>query len=155
MNDAADRIKLEPSWKARVGDYLARDDMQALAAFLRERKVAGARIYPPGPNIFAAFDATPFDATQVVILGQDPYHGPGQAHGLCFSVLPGVPVPPSLQNIFKEIERDLGVRPPDHGCLLPWARQGVLLLNAVLTVEDRSEEHTSELQSRLHLVCRL
>jgi uracil-DNA glycosylase len=136
MNAAADRIKLEPSWKAHVGDYLARDDMQALAAFLRERKVAGAHIYPPGPNIFAAFDATPFDATQVVVLGQDPYHGPGQAHGLCFSVLPGVPVPPSLDNIFKEIQRDLGIARPDHGCLLPWARQGVLLLNAVLTVEE-------------------
>ena len=133
MND--DRIKLEPSWKARVGDYLARDDMQALSAFLRERKAAGATIYPPAAQIFAAFDATPFDAVKVVILGQDPYHGPGQAHGLCFSVPPGVAVPPSLLNIFKELERDLGIRRPDHGCLLPWAQRGVLLLNAVLTVE--------------------
>ena len=131
-----DHIKLEPTWKARVGDYLQRDDMQALAAFLRGRKVAGARIYPPGPQIFAALDATPFDATRVVILGQDPYHGPGQAHGLCFSVPPGVQVPPSLDNIFKELQRDLGIARPDHGCLFPWARQGVLLLNAVLTVED-------------------
>ena len=130
-----DRIKLEPSWKARVGDYLAQPSMQQLSAFLRERKVAGARIFPPGPDIFAAFDACPFDATQVVILGQDPYHGPGQAHGLCFSVRPGVEVPPSLLNIFKEIQRDLGIAPPDHGCLLPWAQQGVLLLNSVLTVE--------------------
>lgn len=131
----ADRIKLEPSWKARVGDYLARDDMQALSVSLRDRKAAGATIYPPAAQIFAAFDATPFDATQVVILGQDPYHGPGQAHGLCFSVPPGVDVPPSLLNVFKELERDLGIRRPDHGCLLSWAQQGVLLLNAVLTVE--------------------
>ncbi len=130
-----DRIKLEPSWKARVGAYLERDDMQALSAFLRERKAAGAPIYPPAAQMFAAFDATPFDAVQVVILGQDPYHGPGQAHGLCFSVAPGVDVPPSLLNIFKELERDLGVPRPDHGCLLPWAQRGVLLLNAVLTVE--------------------
>ena len=131
-----DRIRLEPSWKARIGDWLQRPDMRELSAFLRQRKAAGARIYPPGPQIFAAFDATPFDAVKVVILGQDPYHGPGQAHGLCFSVLPGVPVPPSLANIFKELNADLGIAPPDHGCLLPWARQGVLLLNAVLTVEE-------------------
>jgi uracil-DNA glycosylase len=139
MHDApvvSDPIKLEPGWKARVGDYLQRDDMRALATFLRERKAAGARIYPPGPQIFAALDATPFDTTKVVILGQDPYHGAGQAHGLCFSVPPGVPTPPSLDNIFKELQRDLGIARPDHGCLLPWARQGVLLLNAVLTVED-------------------
>ncbi|MEL1266260.1 uracil-DNA glycosylase [Pseudoxanthomonas putridarboris] len=131
-----DRIKLEPSWKARIGEWLQRPEMRELSAFLRQRKAAGARIYPPGPQIFAAFDATPFDAVKVVILGQDPYHGRGQAHGLCFSVLPGVPVPPSLVNIYKEIENDLGIAPPDHGCLLPWARQGVLLLNAVLTVEE-------------------
>jgi len=131
-----DRIKLEPSWKQHVGDWLAQPEMQSLSAFLRERKAAGARIYPPGPQIFAAFEATPFDAVKVVMLGQDPYHGPGQAHGLCFSVRPGVPVPPSLLNIYKEIQADLGIAPPDHGCLLPWAHQGVLLLNAVLTVED-------------------
>jgi len=134
MND--DRIKLEPSWKARVGDYLQRDDMQTLSRFLRERRAADARIYPPGPRIFAAFEATPFDAVKVVILGQDPYHGPGQAHGLCFSVPPGVTVPPSLDNMFREIQRDLAIARPDHGCLLPWAQRGVLLLNAVLTVED-------------------
>lgn len=130
------RIKLDPSWKARLADYLQREDMAALSAFLRQRKAQSARIYPPGPEIFAAFDATPFDDVKVVILGQDPYHGPGQAHGLCFSVRPGVPVPPSLDNIFKEIHADLGLPRPDHGCLLPWAHQGVLLLNAVLTVED-------------------
>jgi uracil-DNA glycosylase len=131
-----DRIKLEASWKQHVGAWLLQPEMQSLSAFLRERKAAGARIYPPGPQIFAAFEATPFDAVKVVMLGQDPYHGPGQAHGLCFSVRPGVPVPPSLLNIYKEIQADLGIAPPDHGCLLPWARQGVLLLNAVLTVED-------------------
>ncbi len=129
-------MRLAPSWTARVGDYLERPDMQALSVFLRDEKARGRRIYPPGPRIFAALDATPFDDVKVVILGQDPYHGPGQAHGLCFSVLPGVPVPPSLQNIFKEIQADLGIAPPGHGCLLPWARRGVLLLNAVLTVED-------------------
>ena len=134
--DAAAALQLEPSWKARVGEWFAREDMRALSAFLRQRKAAGARIYPPGRDIFAAFDATPFDAVKVVILGQDPYHGAGQAHGLCFSVLPGVPVPPSLLNIYKELERDTGFIRPDHGCLLPWARRGVLLLNSVLTVED-------------------
>jgi uracil-DNA glycosylase len=132
----SERIRLEPSWKARVGDWLQRPDMQALSAFLRTEKSAGKRIYPPSAKIFAALDATPFDAVEVVILGQDPYHGPGQAHGLCFSVPPGVTVPPSLANIFAEIQRDLGIPRPDHGCLLPWAQRGVLLLNAVLTVED-------------------
>jgi len=130
-----DRIRIEPSWKARVGNWLLRPEMRALSAFLRAEKAAGKRIYPPAPQIFAALDATPFDAVEVVILGQDPYHGPGQAHGLCFSVLPGVDVPPSLDNIFKEIRRDLGIGRPDHGCLLPWAKRGVLLLNAVLTVQ--------------------
>ena len=134
--DAADRIHLEPSWKARVGDYLRRPEMQQLSAFLRGRRDAGARIYPAARDIFAAFDATPFDAVKVVILGQDPYHGPGQAHGLCFSVQPGTAIPPSLDNMFKELQRDLGLPRPDNGCLLPWARQGVLLLNAVLTVEE-------------------
>jgi len=130
-----ERVKLEPSWKARIGSYLERPEMLALSAFLRAEKQAGKVIYPPGPDIFAAFDHTPFDAVRVVILGQDPYHGPNQAHGLCFSVRPGVQTPPSLQNIFKEIQRDLGIAPPDHGCLTPWADRGVLLLNAVLTVE--------------------
>lgn len=130
-----DRVRLEPTWKQRVGELFEQPQMLALADFLRAEKRAGKVIYPPGPQIFAALDGTPFDAVKVVILGQDPYHGPGQAHGLCFSVRPGVPTPPSLDNIFKEIQRDLGIARPDHGCLLPWARQGVLLLNAVLTVE--------------------
>jgi uracil-DNA glycosylase len=130
-----DRIKLEPSWKERIGPYLDRPDMLALSHFLREEKAAGKAIFPPGPEIFNAFAHTPFDRVRVVILGQDPYHGPGQAHGLSFSVRPGVRVPPSLQNMFKEIEDSLGIPRPDHGCLTPWADQGVLLLNAVLTVE--------------------
>jgi uracil-DNA glycosylase len=129
-------IKLEPSWKARIGDYLLRPEMQALAKFLRAEKRAGKTIYPPGPDIFSAFEHTPFDAVRVVILGQDPYHGPSQAHGLCFSVTAGVRVPPSLVNIFKEIQRDLGLARPDHGCLTSWADRGVLLLNSVLTVEE-------------------
>ena len=129
------RVKLEASWMARVGAEFERPAMRQLAEFLRAEKRAGKIIYPPGPRIFAALDTTPFDTVKVVILGQDPYHGPGQAHGLCFSVPPGVAVPPSLQNMFKEIEQDLGIPRSTHGCLLPWAQQGVLLLNAVLTVE--------------------
>ena len=129
-------VRIEPSWREQVGAWFEREDMRGLSAFLQERRRAGACIYPPGGEIFAAFAATPFDQVRVVVLGQDPYHGPGQAHGLCFSVRPGVPVPPSLDNIFKELGRDLGLPRPDHGCLLPWARRGVLLLNAVLTVEE-------------------
>jgi len=136
MSDTDDRLRLHPSWKDHLGDYFQREDMRALSGFLRERKARGARVFPPGPQIFAALDATPFEAVKVVILGQDPYHGAGQAHGLCFSVQPGVPVPPSLDNIYKELQRDLGIARPDHGCLTHWARQGVLLLNAVLTVEE-------------------
>ena len=129
-------IQLEASWRARVGAWLERDDMRALATFLRAGKAAGKAIYPPGRQMFAAFDATPFESVKVVILGQDPYHGPGQAHGLSFSVPPGVAIPPSLLNVFKEIERDLGLPMPRHGCLTHWAGQGVLLLNAVLSVEE-------------------
>ena len=128
-------VQLHASWKARLGDALASPSLQQLGDFLRAEKAAGKRIYPAGGRIFAALDATPFEDVKVVILGQDPYHGPGQAHGLCFSVLPGVDVPPSLANIYTEIERDLKLARPDHGCLLPWAQRGVLLLNAVLTVE--------------------
>jgi uracil-DNA glycosylase len=129
------RVRLAPSWAARVGDFLERPQMRALSEFLRAEQAAGKRIYPPGSQMFAALEATPFEQVKVVILGQDPYHGPGQAHGLSFSVPPGVAVPPSLLNIFKELERDLGIARPDHGCLLSWAHQGVLLLNAVLSVE--------------------
>ena len=134
MSDA--RLKLDPSWKARVGDYFDRPEMLRLSEFLRDELRHGKVIYPAPKRIFAALDATPFERVKVVILGQDPYHGPGQAHGLCFSVLPGVPPPPSLQNIFAEITRDLALPRPSHGCLLPWAEQGVLLLNSTLTVEQ-------------------
>jgi uracil-DNA glycosylase len=137
-----ENLKLEPSWKARVGDYLARPDMQALSEFLRAELRAGKTIYPPPKKIFTALDTTPFEQVKVVLIGQDPYHGPGQAHGLCFSVLPGVPIPPSLENMLKEIESDVGIPRPQHGCLISWAQQGVLLLNSVLTVErGRPESH--------------
>jgi len=128
-------IKLENSWKERLAPEFRQDYMVRLREFLLERKRAGAVIYPAGPNIFNALNSTPFDRVKAVVLGQDPYHGPGQAHGLCFSVRLGVPTPPSLINIFKEIETDLGIPPPNHGNLQSWAGQGVLLLNAVLTVE--------------------
>ncbi len=131
-----DRIRLPDSWKPRIGEWLLRDDMRALSRFLRERRAAGAHIHPPAAQLFAAFEATAFERVKVVVLGQDPYHGPGQAHGLSFSVPPGVAIPPSLDNIFKEQQRDLGIARPDHGCLLPWAERGVLLLNAVLSVEE-------------------
>lgn len=126
--------QLEAGWADALGAELTQPYMQSLREFLAAEKRRGREIYPPGPEIFNAYNHTPPDQVRVVILGQDPYHGPGQAHGLCFSVRPGVPVPPSLVNIFKEIESDLGIAPAPHGCLAYWARQGVLLLNAVLTV---------------------
>ena len=129
-------IKLEPSWKAVLENVFATPNMQALKQFLVAEKAAGKIIYPRGSLMFNAMNSTPFDQVKVVILGQDPYHGPGQAHGLCFSVPEGVAPPPSLVNIFKEIEQDLGLTPPKHGCLQGWANQGVLLLNSVLTVEQ-------------------
>lgn len=135
MTDASHPIALEASWKLRLEPEFHQPYMRDLRTFLVERKRAGAVIYPPGSQIFAAFNTTPFEAVRVVILGQDPYHGPRQAHGLCFSVLPGVPPPPSLLNVFKELQDDLGIAMPQHGCLQHWARQGVLLLNAVLSVE--------------------
>jgi len=128
-------IRLDPSWKNRLSDEFGQPYMATLRQFLLERKRLGAVIYPPGDLIFNALNSTPFEAVKVVILGQDPYHGPGQAHGLCFSVPKGVAIPPSLVNIYKELASDLGVVPPTGGNLQPWAEQGVLLLNAVLTVE--------------------
>jgi uracil-DNA glycosylase len=126
--------KIEASWKRHLEEEFHKPYFLELKRFLQEEKKNGAVIYPPGPLIFNAFNTTPFDAVKVVILGQDPYHGPGQAHGLCFSVQPGVKPPPSLVNIFKELRDDLGLPIPDHGNLEAWARQGVLLLNACLTV---------------------
>lgn len=128
-------IHLQDSWKSRLREEFELDYMQQLRAFLQSRKQSGAVIYPPGPLIFNALDSTPFEAVRVVILGQDPYHGPGQAHGLCFSVQDGVQLPPSLINIYQELREDLGLKTPEGGNLQHWAGQGVLLLNAVLTVE--------------------
>lgn len=129
---------LHPSWLKCLADEFERPSMQALKQFLASELQAGKVIYPVAEDWFNAFNSTPFDQVKVVILGQDPYHGPGQAHGLCFSVLPGVRPPPSLLNIFKEIHRDLGLPIASDGCLQRWAEQGVLLLNATLTVEQGS-----------------
>jgi uracil-DNA glycosylase len=125
--------QIEASWKEVLKDEFEKPYFGELKEFLLDEK-AKFNVYPPGGLIFNAFRLTPFDNVKVVLLGQDPYHGPGQAHGLCFSVPPGISAPPSLINIFKEIERDLGIPVPVSGCLEKWAKQGVLLLNATLTV---------------------
>lgn len=125
---------MESSWLALLQEEFEKPYMKELEAFLTQEGKVGAVVYPPSEFVFNAFFHTPFDRVKVVIMGQDPYHGPGQAHGLSFSVPPEIPLPPSLQNIFKELHSDLGVPLPSHGCLIEWARQGVLLLNATLTV---------------------
>ena len=127
-------VRIEESWKNALAGEFGKPYFESLVRFLHSEKAAGQTIYPPGSQIFRAFELTPLDNLKVVILGQDPYHGPGQAHGLSFSVSAGVPAPPSLKNIFKEIESDLGVKMSGYPDLEKWARQGVLLLNAVLTV---------------------
>lgn len=132
----SDAIQLHESWKNRLVGEFSQPYMQQLRTFLQQRREANARIYPRGSLIFNALNTTAFDKVKVVILGQDPYHGPGQAHGLSFSVPQGVQNPPSLQNIFKELVDDVGVPRPSHGLLQHWADQGVLLLNSVLTVEE-------------------
>lgn len=129
-------VKLEESWKNLLFEEFSKPYFQSLKIFLKEEKAQGYRIYPPGNLMFAALDKTPFDKVKAVIIGQDPYHGAGQANGLCFSVTKGIKPPPSLQNIFKERYNDLGLPPPGHGDLGTWAEQGVLLLNATLTVRD-------------------
>jgi uracil-DNA glycosylase len=140
MHDAATdkmvglNVNIEESWKRQIADELKQPYFNELVHFLREEKANKEIIYPPEKQIFAAFENTPFDKVKVVILGQDPYHGEGQANGLCFSVAPGVRVPPSLKNIFKELNRDLNVDIPVDGDLSAWTSQGVLLLNATLTV---------------------
>jgi uracil-DNA glycosylase len=140
-----DRVRLEPSWKARLLLEFSQPYMHDLRAFLKKEISARKVIYPRGVEYFAALDHTPFDKVKVVILGQDPYHGPKQAHGLCFSVRPRVEIPPSLQNIFIELKNDLGIEPPDHGHLVHWAEQGVLLLNATLSVEaGRAGSHQNK-----------
>lgn len=137
MNTQTNRpVQLNESWLKHIGSEFEKDYMQNLRTFLQTRKQQGAVVYPAGKDIFNALNYTPFEKVRVVILGQDPYHGEGQAHGLSFSVLPPVMPPPSLQNIYKEIAADLGIKQPPHGCLEGWARQGVLLLNATLTVEQ-------------------
>ncbi|QEI11681.1 uracil-DNA glycosylase [Cellvibrio japonicus] len=136
MAETTRKINLDPSWLNYLQAEFEQPYMQQLRAFLVAEKQMGKVIYPASKNIFNAFNSTPLDNVKVVILGQDPYHGPNQAHGLCFSVQPGIPAPPSLLNMFKELERDLGIPAPNHGCLQSWANQGVLLLNATLTVEQ-------------------
>lgn len=126
-------VKIEASWKQHLTNEFEKDYFVQLTNFVRT-EYRSTTIYPPGPLIFNAFNLCPFDKVKVVIIGQDPYHGPGQAHGLCFSVNDGVPFPPSLSNIFKEIKNDIGKEPPTSGNLERWARQGVLMLNATLTV---------------------
>jgi len=146
MNSKAPKPgQLHDSWQQLLAAELESDYMQQLRSFLRQEKQQHKQIYPPGPEIFNAFNFTPFEQLKVVILGQDPYHGPGQAHGLCVSVKPGTQTPPSLINIFKEIHQDLGLEPPKHGYLEHWARQGVLLLNSVLSVErGRAGTHQNQ-----------
>ena len=129
-------VKIEQSWKNALGSEFDKPYFASLVRFLHDEKEEGRRIFPPGSQIFKAFELTPVKDVKVVILGQDPYHGPGQAHGLSFSVPENMPAPPSLKNIFKEIESDLGVRMSGYPNLEKWARQGVLLLNAVLTVRS-------------------
>lgn len=128
-------VRIEPSWKEALKDEFDQPYFEGIVSFLKNEKAAGKVIFPPGGLIFNAFDTTPFEKVKVVILGQDPYHNPGEAMGLCFSVPKGVRVPPSLVNIYKELEKDLGIPIPAHGDLTAWAQQGVFLLNAMLTVE--------------------
>jgi uracil-DNA glycosylase len=138
-------IDLHPNWLAHLAKEFELPYMKQLKQFLLEQKQSGKVIYPESKNIFNAFNSTPLDHVKVVILGQDPYHGPQQAHGLCFSVQPGIPTPPSLQNMFKEIQRDLQFPIPPHGFLQTWADQGVFLLNSTLTVEQaRAGSHQGQ-----------
>lgn len=127
---------IEPSWDPFLKEEFQKPYMQSLKQFLIEEKKAGKKVYPPSENVFEAFKLTPYDKVKVVIIGQDPYHGPNQAHGLCFSVQPHIPLPPSLKNIYKEIQEDVGLSPASTGYLVNWAKQGVFLLNATLTVRE-------------------
>lgn len=129
-------FEIEPSWQKVLEEELKKPYMLELENFLKSERRQAISIFPPEELVFNAFWKTPYSKVKVVLVGQDPYHGPGQAHGLCFSVPVGVPLPPSLQNIFKELQSDLGITPQKHGCLLSWSDQGVLLLNATLTVRQ-------------------
>ncbi len=141
-SDIGTQVKIEASWKLRLLDEFSLEYMCALRQFLQNERQMGKVIYPRASHYFSALNLTPFDKVKVVILGQDPYHGSGQAHGLCFSVAPDVAIPPSLVNIYKELNADLGIEKPEHGCLIHWAQQGVLLLNSVLSVEKaRAASH--------------
>ena len=128
-------VQIEQGWLEVLQDEFEKEYFQGIKSYLSDQLKAGKTLYPPGSQIFNAYDLTPFSDVKVVIIGQDPYHNPGQAMGLCFSVPKAIAIPASLKNIYKEIKRDLGFEPPDHGDLTYWAQQGVLLLNAVLTVE--------------------
>lgn len=137
-------VKIEPSWKSVLAEEFEKPYFSQLTDFIRtEYRNPARRVYPPASKIFEAFNSTPFNEVKVVIMGQDPYHGPGQANGLCFSVAPGIPFPPSLLNIFKEIQNETGKPIPSDGDLSGWARQGVLLLNASLTVREHSPKSHS------------
>ena len=127
-------VQIESSWKELLSDEFEKPYFVSLSEYLKREKLSGIKIYPKGPDIFNAFNMTPVQNVKIVILGQDPYHGPEQAHGLSFSVPEGVALPPSLQNIYKELYTDLGIKPANSGSLIKWAQQGVFLLNAVLTV---------------------
>lgn len=131
-----EKFELGLSWQRVLNEELQKTYFTALHAFVEKERFSGANVYPPKELVFNAFRMTPYEDVKVVIMGQDPYHGPGQAHGLCFSVPKGVPNPPSLQNIMKELAADVQIPSPEHGCLLHWAQQGVLLLNATLTVRQ-------------------
>ena len=135
-------VQIEDSWKRQLSDEFEKEYFYKLTDWVRH-EYATQQVFPPGRNIFAAFDASPFDATKVVIIGQDPYHGPGQANGLCFSVNPGIEMPPSLVNIFKEVQSDTGAPIPTDGDLSRWAKQGVLLLNTTLTVRAHTPKSHS------------
>ena len=138
-------VQIEESWKKTLKEEFEKDYFKQIVTFLRAEKSAGKIIYPPGPLIFNAFNKTPFSKVKVVLLGQDPYHGKGQAMGLSFSVPNGIPKPPSLVNIFKELENDLGIPPAISGDLEKWAKQGVLLLNASLTVRQNEAASHSKI----------
>jgi uracil-DNA glycosylase len=137
--------ELPPSWAAQLRDELAKPYFRELERFVAAQR-AEHPVYPSPEQVFAAFEQTPFEQVRVLLLGQDPYHQrPGQAHGLCFSVPPGIKLPPSLRNVYAELEADLGIPAPEHGCLTPWAKRGVLLLNTVLTVRGKaSHSHAKQ-----------
>ena len=146
MSNAGSKLAdlMEPSWREVLADEFAQPYMRQLEQFVAAERAAN-EIYPPADQVFAAFHATPWNQVRVLLLGQDPYHGEGEAHGLCFSVPPGVKIPPSLRNMLKELKDDIGCEPPSHGNLMHWAKQGMLLINSVLTVrKDEAASHKGQ-----------